>query len=182
MSHTSIYTFKADGTYKEVAEFGNAWGSAPMIWVSLFERWATFDPRKYENAISNPDKVWALSDDERIPLDHRVVLISTYDKRAVRKADLPALAKLYRQFHAAYLVPEGKTMVGGRMVAYSWSHLPAMADKFEELAKTDIEGVFVWWTSVSGDHDLIEQKERKDGDYDYRFAPERIVWLDLKVP
>ena len=136
MTYTTIYSVPKEGEIKNEAELGNSHGSAPVIWGMLCEEW--LGDKHYHVTQTSCPKLWALSDDERLPMYQRIALATTYDKVVVRLENLPKVIWAMRKFHEEFM----------KRRPDSWTHLLEQADILQRIFD---EGTAygVCWTQTS---------------------------------
>lgn len=78
MSSSSLYKVYKTKT-KEIAEFRNGWGTAPVIWGYLLEKYLHLDKLAWFGNDENQKKLWKLITDSSVPTNLRLVLGLTLD-------------------------------------------------------------------------------------------------------
>jgi len=112
MSYTELVGFK-EGKPELSEEIRNAFRGAMAIWTILDEThlppyYASWDPDKRisrASAMMDPNaikEVWALANDEKVPIDERLVLGTTFDKVLVKRENLPRLIEAFKNFEKKY--------------------------------------------------------------------------------
>lgn len=133
MSYCEICVVESDGKVSPHKEFRNSWGGAARIWHSLAREYLG-DKAEW---LFDPDKLWALQDNEDISPEVRAVLISTFDNAMIKKENFEIMAILYDTFHKTYPVEPGAA-----------DHLPAIAAEIRKLIAADnVQAVCFYWTS-----------------------------------
>ena len=85
------------------AEFRNGWGSAPVVWDYLAEKYLTgnftdYMRRDYIGFERKCRLVWALNGDDRLTEDERFALLLTFDRAFVPRDRLRGAADLCADF------------------------------------------------------------------------------------
>jgi hypothetical protein len=78
-------------------EFRNGWGSAPVVWDYLSEKYIPEKP-VYSLDKAHMDKVWKLASDDRLEGDEKLVLLMTFDFSYVPRDKLTEAADACKQF------------------------------------------------------------------------------------
>lgn len=81
MSTSDLYILNRKST-QHIAEFRNGWGSAPLVWDYLGDKYIDENPI-YSMSESYLKKVWALHKDSRLEEWERIPLLMTFDKAYV---------------------------------------------------------------------------------------------------
>lgn len=160
MSRTTVYVAPENGAFVEVAEFGNAWGSAARIWSALAERYCG-DTAYWLVCRSEEEqrRFWALAKDERLSREERIVFAWTFDRALVDRPHFEEMARCLDTFRAIY--PAGEKVC----------HLSLHAALLRRLASEDHGlsfapfAVGIWQTSVSECSWIVrEGEEGEDGE------------------
>lgn len=136
MSYTALIPFN-DGLPKPGVEFRNAWGGAARIWDALFEAYVPKTSKHDSWILDEGERIWPLAEREDLDPFERSVLLFTFDRFYVRKADFGRMAADLRLFAAKH--PAGERV----------DHLPAWAAWMD--ARPGYEAVGLYGTS-SGDN------------------------------
>lgn len=86
LSTSDLYLLNRKST-RHLAEFRNGWGSAPVAWDYLADRYIAERP-VYAMSEDHLKRVWALAADERLTRDERFELMLTFDRAFVPLANL----------------------------------------------------------------------------------------------
>ena len=186
MSYTEIYQVPEKGEIIEYKEFYNSSRGAMLIWRCMAERYL---PPRYDYLSDSPwayytggskgyEEIWALAKDIRIPPEHRITLISTFDYLMVKRENIQLFADSFRKFTKDF---------GDKM---EHSSLLEQAEALEELLK-DKKTYAVCWlqTSVCSDlwqvfipDELPEDKDDYDEirNYDISKDDDRHCFFDFK--
>jgi len=97
--------------------------------------------------------VWDLAEDERVPFELRIVLMSTFDNVMVKRADLPTVATAFEEYWRFFAD-------GG--------HLDEQAKKLRELAE-DETCYAVCWNQTSVNCDTWRVYDADEDDNRQRF-------------
>lgn len=81
MSSSDLYVLNKRST-TWLAGFRNGWGSGPVAWDWIGERYIAEKPI-YSGDRRYLEKVWALHSDKRLSADERIVLLMTFDRAYV---------------------------------------------------------------------------------------------------
>lgn len=90
MSTSDLYILNGKST-SHLAEFRNGWGSAPVIWDHLGEKYVPERPT-YSFDGGHLRKVWALAGDDRLASHEKICLMITFDKAYIPLANLTEAA------------------------------------------------------------------------------------------
>lgn len=149
MSCTTIKAIWPGEKHENFRELSNGWGSAPVIWDALSQRYLGKQPYGYSGGDMQP--LWDLWKDASVPESYRAVHLLTLDRMYVLRKDYARMAKDIRAFLAEFPVGVGA------------NHWPAIAEFLESDA--DIPAMGLRCTSVSEDPFCGEWNEEK-GEYD----------------
>lgn len=132
-----------------IVELRNSWGSAPVVWDALSQRYLNKKPHTYlfDNAA-----LWDLWKHLAIPEEYRMVLMLTFDKAYVASANYPRMAAAISKFLADFELPPENV-----------NHWPAIKSLFEN--SPEIPGIGLYCTSVSENMFYGPWNEEKE-DYD----------------
>jgi len=99
MSYTELLGFKK-GEVVVLKRYTNSYGSAPMIWTALWDKYVrTPDMAEWDTWLTGDDsKLWALADDDRLSSMEKVVLVATFDNHVVKIEDAKKLARCFEEF------------------------------------------------------------------------------------
>lgn len=151
MSYTTIKALWPGEKHEDYRELRNSWGSAPVIWDALTKRW--LPGKQWLSCAGGSDNsLWNLCDDQRLPLHQRAVLMMTFDRAYVAKANYSRAAQDIRAFLRDLPPP-----------AQNVNHWPEIATLFE--SDPDIPALGFHHTSVSEDPFQGPYNEEAD-DYD----------------
>lgn len=160
MSYTSLFGVPASGELETVAEYRNGWGSAPVIWEFIWNKYLRTREaeKKYESAMhpqGNLQKVCDLANDGKLQEYERICVQLTYDRCIIRKEDFPKVAAALDTMYAA--------TYNGEYV----NHLKAIADDLRAADKwASYIGCCFRHTSVGDEWTVYEKDE--DGNSDCR--------------
>lgn len=104
MAWLTIYKITTDGTLEQFAFVSDPRFGAPFVWHRLYWRYladkkATQPPSLTEELLKS---VFALADDERLSLDERIVLKTTFDYAMVKRENIGRLIEAMNKFMAGY--------------------------------------------------------------------------------
>lgn len=137
MSYTELYKVPAQGEIVEYAEFRNSYRGAWLVWDQMGKQYCG------GVSISNMQPVWDLAKSDRVPIDYRIVMASTFDNVMVRRENLPRLVQAIEEY--------AKTFEAGTLLE--------QADKLKELAQDDSCFAVCWnQTSVNCDTWLVRRE------------------------
>ena len=103
MSETEIYAVLDDGNVYYQCGLQNSWRGSMNIWNELARKWfgwENFPLIEYQGRTAQA--VWDLSKDERLPLNDRIVLLTTFDMAMAKSENLPALIEAMEDFATRY--------------------------------------------------------------------------------
>jgi hypothetical protein len=163
MSETEIYMVNLEGDVHHHIGIRNSWHGAMNVWNELaraYFGWENFPLINYEGR--DGQQVWDLYKDEKVPLNIRIVLMSTFDKVMVKRENLERLATAMEEFASQYL--SGSLMVQARIL--------------RELAE-DENCLAVCWnqTSVSYPPWYIWDDDDDEKDRVYNINTDKIHWF-----
>jgi len=87
MSYTEMFKVSEAGLVEEVADFHNSWRGAMLVWDNMAYLYLG-QHAGLLMARDAIDPVWDLAKRQDIPLAHRIVLMSTFDRVMVRRENL----------------------------------------------------------------------------------------------
>lgn len=149
MSHTTIIHVYPNDRIECGEELSNSWGSAPYIWDYMIKKY--IDPEGNIMYTKTANALWKLWDRKDIPEYLRAVLMMTFDRAYVSKANYDRAAADIRSF----LKEHNDTNVE--------NHWHRIANIFEN--DPDVPAIGLWCTSVSRnpfDGSWNEDKEEYD--------------------
>lgn len=157
MSHTTIIgIWPGEMIQKCLPELRNAWGSAPVVWETLYEEYI----HDGFNWLTDLDKLWPLWKELSIPEAHRAVLMMTFDGAYVVKKDYKRASKDIEIFLKDF--PQNPEHI---------NHWPSIGVMFYN--DLDIPAIGFWHTSVSNNpfngpwNDEKEERDPPDWDKFY---------------
>lgn len=141
MSHSRLFFFDKNNEIIEVKELQNAWGGAAYIWDCLYNKYLKNPDKEYDNWLSSvmkePNKLWNLVDDERLPMFAKVCLMYTFDRIIVKKENFVKLSQDFDEF-VKFFPPNNKIC-----------HLPTISQLLKENFPENISFMATWQTSCS---------------------------------
>lgn len=143
MSYTTVIAVWPGEKSGELKELRNAFGSAPVIWDYMANRYLG------HGWMFDNDKLWPLAKRLDIPFHLRAVLAMTYDNMIVLRANYARAAECIRQYLNEYPVDENRV-----------NHWPAIAELFE--SNPDCPAIGLWCTSVCENPFAGEWNEEAD--------------------
>lgn len=139
MSHCKLITFKED-VAAEYQEFGNSWGGAARIWMSVFDRYLKDPTNEHDNVLTaisregpRAQQVWDVWKRPNLSDAAKAVWLCTFDDVLVMQPDFNQFALDLREFVREFATTGG-------------CHLPAWADFVEHHA--DVQAIGFHHTSV----------------------------------
>jgi hypothetical protein len=96
MSTTDLYVLNK-ASVRHLAEFRNGWGSAPIVWDFLAEKYLGGRVNPFSGDGYRP--VWDLASDDRLTAAEKVVLMMTFDRMFVPIDHLDAAADACGEFY-----------------------------------------------------------------------------------
>ena len=146
MSRTTMKAIWLGKDTRDICEFRNSWGFAPVVWDALGRAYISKD----FVWLSDPDRIWRLYDDPRLSASERAVLFMTFDYAYVCHKDARQAADDIEMFLTMYPQPAG-----------SANHWPAIAQWMGGWP-IDIPCVGFHGTSVSEDLWAIWESDDDD--------------------
>lgn len=104
MSYTELYAAMEDGDMQSYATFKNSHGGAMMIWRALIDKYLPVGPGEF--MFEKIKQLWETDVIDRMDEIESMVLLTTYDRVAVERADMPLLVERLRAFKKRFLVLE----------------------------------------------------------------------------
>ncbi|VXA58245.1 conserved hypothetical protein [Acinetobacter proteolyticus] len=155
MSTTTVLGIYPNEKIEELFELNNSWGSAPVIWDAMAQKY--LDKPHFMAATLQDEgaKLWALCSDESIPLLHRSVHLMTMDRKYIEKKDFQRASTDIRAFLQDFPQPENRI-----------NHWHAIADYLD--SNPDVPAIGFHMTSVSDNpfhgnwNEEIESYEQPD--------------------
>lgn len=144
MSQTTICVASADGVMQRGRAFRNAWGGAWFIWDALWRKYCREGDLSVLTLANEREReaLWQLDRDERLLVDERIALISTFDYCLIHRQDALRVADAFDAF---------VTLHERRRTGRACS-LPLQAIYLRELAQCPEVREIGWWQqSVSPD-------------------------------
>lgn len=80
---------------KDLMELHNSWGSAPVVWDELAQRYLEMKPHSY---IFECERLWALWKEQGIPEPYRAVLSLTFDRAVIERSNYQRMARDIEEF------------------------------------------------------------------------------------
>jgi len=134
MSYTTIIHVFPGEKIECGDELRNSHGSAPVIWDLLCQKYLGIEPMHWMSG--NMERLWKLWKDTSIPVHHRALLMMTFDRAYVLKANYARAAADIRKFFTEFQYnPEYV------------NHWPQISTLFE--SNPDVPAIGFWHTSVS---------------------------------
>jgi hypothetical protein len=128
MSTTTVYgVWPDEKKVEEIAEYGNAWHSAPLLWDGLANRYLGVDSFMF-----HADRLWKLAKDARLSRAQRAVLTLTFDNAIIMAEDYDRAAN------------DIKEMMGDLLIGGHWVRIADLL-----ASKPDSPAIGFYWTSVS---------------------------------
>jgi len=104
MSTSDLYILNKKST-RHFAEFRNGWGSAPLAWDFLAEKYLSefnltdYMHPDYIGSSRKWEMVWKLASDTKLKLCERIVLMITFDRAFVPKQHLKEAGEACNEFY-----------------------------------------------------------------------------------
>ncbi|WOE40105.1 hypothetical protein [Acinetobacter chinensis] len=130
MSYTTVLAVHPGEKVEELFELRNAWGSAPVIWEAMAQKYLG------KGAFAAGDELWSLWKDKSIPVLLRTVHLFTFDRAYIVKKDFHRAAQDIREFFQVFPQPENHI-----------NHWFAIADYLE--TSPDVPAIGFHMTSVT---------------------------------
>jgi hypothetical protein len=149
MSSTEIKGLRpgnSDDPSDTLLQLQNAWGSAPIIWKTLYAKYVGT-----RNWMLDERNLWPLWKDPRVPRHQRAILGLTYDRAYVERQHFAQAAADLRQFMVDFPPEPDKV-----------HHLAAIADLL--ASEPDYAAIGFHWTSVNEDPWACQWRESEEDD------------------
>lgn len=153
MSYTSLYGVPLQGCLRTVSEYRNGWGSAPVIWDFIWDKYLrTRETEKnYESAMhpnGNLQKICDMANEGKLLEYERICVHLTYDRCIIRKEDF---AKVSDALDTMYLATYNGVHV---------NHLKAISSDLRDSDKwNDYIGCCFRHTSVGDEWTVYGDKD-----------------------
>lgn len=108
MSRTTIHKFPEQGPNEDFAEFRNSHRSAMFIWQAMFKRYIAKTNNDMEwgmyfmSSNGKMQQVWDLARKMFVPIDERIVMMTTFDKVLVRRSEISGVIDAMHEFERKY--------------------------------------------------------------------------------
>lgn len=158
MSHTTRLHIYPNDRIEEDEEFGNSWGSAPIVWDVLGKKYIGINFMVFKA----DESFWNLCKDTSIPMAHRAVFMMTFDTAYVTKKDYQIAAKDIRIFLKDF---------SAELENMRANHWPAFAEYYE--SNPDVPAIAYYQTSVTENPFMLWNEEKED------YLPNWAVAYDL---
>lgn len=135
MSYTTLFKVPERGEIEEYAEFENSWLGAYTVWTEMAKRYLDWDvlPMSREGDMK---PLWDLTKADRVLLNDRIVLATTFDQVMVRRENLAVVVAAMADFAQRHKP----------------GHLPQQAEALRVLAADESCYAVCWnQTGVNGD-------------------------------
>lgn len=153
MSVTTILAVYPNKMVKRKDKLHNGWGSAPHVWFAIWDYAQkngiikTDGEFDYFFGSNHSNDLWKLWDDERMPLNYRVMLLITYDKIYVKKENYERFTQDIEKFFNDFPIDEDRV-----------NHWPRI---IEELRTAKYPAMGFWWTNV-GENPMDTYGKKRD--------------------
>lgn len=147
MSFTILFKVPESGEIEEYVRYQNAFQGAFNIWEEMTGHYLGLPTVPM---FGNMQPVWDLAESERVPLNDRIVMLSTFDNVMVRRENLPTLIAAFRDF----------------ATRFDPGHLLAQAAALEKLVD-DPTCYAVCWNQTSVNGDMWLEPSGEVDEYDY---------------
>ncbi len=134
MSCSTLLIINKKRKLESVAEYKNAYGSAPLIWSYLTKKYL-----KSDSYFAVTDKLWKLIDDHRLSRDEKLCLIFTFDYFTASKKHIDVFAGALENIG---------TKAKEEFPSFA-NHLSAIAGDLRKLNKLDFSRFCFNCTSVA---------------------------------
>lgn len=136
MSYTTVLAIYPNDKVEELFELGNAWGSAPVIWDVMAQKYLHKAHFMAATLVDNGEALWALCNDNSVPVLHRAVHLMTMDRLYIEAKDFKRAAADIRAFLSDF--PQLEKRI---------NHWPTIAEYLD--TEPDIPAIGFHMTSVS---------------------------------
>ncbi len=150
MSRTTLKVVHPDGEVGSREEYGNSWGFAAYIWDKMSIRYLGAQGAG-SWMLGDPEPLWALAKDEHVPIGHRRVLRTTFDRAIIAPGAWEQVAADYRQFVCEFYDGSARPVT---------CHLGLIAAALEKLPP-ELRGACFYPMSVSQDLWIVREGDRE---------------------
>lgn len=98
MSYIEIIKFKEDKTHELAGEVQNSSRHHCVIWDYFAKKYLGLEYFNVHSDCVEQQKLWNLFEDERLTMNERIILGSTYDYVLVKKEDIPLVVDAFKSF------------------------------------------------------------------------------------
>ena len=145
MSYSTLYLLPEGGDMIEdcttYRDYRNSFGTGPLIWRVLWERYCRVDPSEKFNLFFHVGQVWDIPNLPGVKQSHIQVLYSTCDGAIMHNNSIAEMAFAYRQFNGDFSQAFGDGIC----------HTFAIARDLEEIATEHPDShAFLMINSISG--------------------------------
>lgn len=98
MSYIEIIKFKEDKTHELAGKVQNASRHHQVIWNYFAKKYLGLEYFNVHSDCVEQQKLWALFEDERLTINERIILGSTYDYVLVKKEDISLVIDAFKSF------------------------------------------------------------------------------------
>ena len=149
MSNTEIFGFDKEGNAYLAGEVKNAFRGAMAIWRILEEKYLPPIDNEYTQALeksfgikysrcSSEDtiqEVWALQNSDKLSIEEKIVLFSTFDKMLVKKEDIPKVINAFISFEGETSLKEQAEILqdlleSDNCIAVGWNENSVVIDNW----------------------------------------------------
>lgn len=98
MSTSDLYILNKKSV-THFAKFRNGWGSGPVVWRHIGEKYVSDKPQYWEMDRRTLERIWALAGDRTLEIDERIALMMTFDHSFVPLKNLKEAGEACITFH-----------------------------------------------------------------------------------
>ena len=154
MSYTTILSVWPGEKNECYRELKNSFGSAPIIWNNLCQKYYGTIPFSFFRSGNAIDKLWSRWKDPGIPEHQRAVLLMTFDRAYILKKNYPRATKDIKMFLYDFPPKDPEKYL---------NHWPEIMEIFK--SDPDIPAIGFWHTSVT--ENLFDGRWNEEkGEYD----------------
>lgn len=98
MSYMEIVKLRDDKTFESAGQVQNASKHQQVVWNYFAKKFLGWDFFNVHSSLVEQQKLWDLFEDERLTINERIVLGSTYDYVLVKKEHIPLVIDAFKTF------------------------------------------------------------------------------------
>ena len=137
MSYVEIIKFKEDKTHEIAGKVQNTSRHHQVVWDYFARKYLGWEYFDVHSDCVEQQKLWGLFEDERLTMNERIILGSTYDYVLVKQEDIPLVIDAFKSFEDESNLLEEADILSGLLndktcVSIGWqSSLTDMWDSYD---------------------------------------------------